>query len=201
MSSENELDSLTFQKRKVNPRRAAKSNQLLSQRTHEDEKEHRLEALDEGHESDSTVSSDFSGTDDGGSLIGEEGDPLDSSPPTDLPNMPTMTPFTNSPKKPKPASTPTLQALPPPRPISFILPVSELTKALQAKEQKPSNPTQRFATWNAAIENQGKIDPITRIARAAHPPFVRASHRPRPSDRTRAIRTRQTLHRAHPPSH
>src|SRR4051794_17923557 len=34
MSSENELDSLTFQKRKVNPRRAAKTNQLLSQRTH-----------------------------------------------------------------------------------------------------------------------------------------------------------------------
>ncbi|CAI6337646.1 unnamed protein product [Periconia digitata] len=149
MSSENELDSLTFQKRKVNPRRAAKANPLLSQRTQEG-----LEALDEGDETDSSVSSDFSGTDDGGSLIGEEGDPLDSSPPTELPNMPSMTPFTNSPKKPKYQPSQTLQALPPPRPISFILPVSELTKALQAKEQKPSNPTQRFASWSAASEAQ-----------------------------------------------
>lgn len=154
MSSENELDSITFQKRRINPRRAAKSNHLLSQRTQDDEKERRLEALDEGNETDSSVSSDFSGTDDGGSLIGEEGDPLDSSPPTELPNIPTLTPFNNSPKKPRLQPNPTLQALPPPRPISFILPVSELTKALQAKEQKPSNPTQRFASWNAASEAQ-----------------------------------------------
>ncbi|KAF2634752.1 stress-activated map kinase-interacting protein-like protein [Massarina eburnea CBS 473.64] len=150
MSSENELDSLTFHKRKINPRRAAKASHLLSQRISEDETERRLEALDEGNETDSSASSDFSGTADG-SLIGEEGDPLDSSP-SNLRNIPTMTPFNNSPKKLKPQPTPTLQALPPPRPISFILPVSALTQALQAKEQKPSNPTQRFASWNAASE-------------------------------------------------
>ncbi|KAF1961754.1 stress-activated map kinase-interacting protein-like protein [Byssothecium circinans] len=151
MSSENELDSLTFRKRNVNPRRAAKANHMLSQRISGDETERRLEALDEGNETDSSASSDFSGTADG-SLIGEEGDPLDSSPPSNLQNIPSMTPFNNSPKKPKPQPTPTLQALPPPRPISFILPVSALTQALQAKEQKPSNPTQRFASWDAASE-------------------------------------------------
>lgn len=155
MSSENELDSLTFHKRKVNPHKAAKASHLLSQRIQEDEKERRLEALDEGHESDSSLSSEFSGTADSGSLLGQGDDGLDSSPPTELPNMPTMTPFNNvSPKKQKLQPTPTLQALPPPRPISFIPPVSALTQALQAKEQKPSNPLQRFASWNAASEAQ-----------------------------------------------
>jgi hypothetical protein len=154
MSSDNELDSLNFQKRKVNRRTAAKASHLLSQRISEDEQERRLEALDEeGDETDSSASSDFSGTADG-SLMGEEGGPLDSSPTTALRNMATMTPFNNSPKKMKMHAAPTLQALPPPRPISFILPVSALTQALQAKEQKPSNPTQRFESWNAASEAQ-----------------------------------------------
>lgn len=152
MSSENEMDSLTFHKRRVNHRKAAKANHLLSQRISEDENEP-LEALDEGNESDSSLSSEFSGTADSGSFIGEGNDPLDSSPPNDLPNMTALTPFaSNSPKKPKAQLTPTLQALPPPRPISFIPPVSALTQALQAKEQKPTNPLQRFAAWNAASE-------------------------------------------------
>lgn len=153
MSSENELDSHTFHKRRVNPRKAAKANLLLSQRISEDEKEEHLEALDEGNESDSSLSSEFSGTADSASFIGEGDDPLDSSPPSHLPTMPALTPFiSNSPKKPKVQLAPTLQALPPPRPISFIPPVSALTQALQAKEQKPSNPLQRFAAWDAASE-------------------------------------------------
>ncbi|KAL1605043.1 Component of a membrane-bound complex containing the Tor2p kinase [Paraconiothyrium brasiliense] len=152
MSSENEMDSLTFHKRRVNPRKAAKASHLLSERISEDENEP-LEALHEGNESDSSLSSEFSGTADSGSFIGEGDDPLDSSPPNGLPNMPALTPFaSNSPKKPKAQLTPTLQALPPPRPISFIPPVSTLTQALQAKEQKPSNPLQRFAAWDAASE-------------------------------------------------
>lgn len=156
MSSENEMDSLTFQKRKINPHRAAKNRQLLAARIEEDEKE-RLEALDEGNESDSSMSSEFSGTADGDSLLGD-GDDLESSPPTDLPNMPSMTPFANtSPRKAK-LPTPTLQALPPPRPISFIPPVSALTQALQAKESKPSNPLQRFQGLSATSEAQ--LNPI-----------------------------------------
>ncbi|KAF2686402.1 stress-activated map kinase-interacting protein-like protein [Lentithecium fluviatile CBS 122367] len=154
MSSDNELDSMAFQKRKINPRRAAKANQLLSQRILEDDKE-RLDPLDEGNESDSSMSSEFSGTADSGSLLGHGDDPLDSSPPTHLANIPALTSFNNSsPKKHKLHPNPTLQALPPPRPISFIPPVSALTQALQAKEQKPSNPLQRFASWNAASEAQ-----------------------------------------------
>ena len=153
MSSENEMDSLTFHKRRMNPRKAAKAHHLLSERISEDEKEDPLGAPDQGNESDSSLSSEFSGTADSGSFMGEGGDPLDSSPPTDLPHMPALTPFaSNSPKKAKAQMPPTLQALPPPRPISFIPPVSALTQALQAKEQKPSNPLQRFAAWDAASE-------------------------------------------------
>lgn len=157
MSSENEFDNSAFRKRKLNPRKAAVNKQLLAQRIQEDEGEARstrLEALDEGDESDSSLDSEFSGSADSGSLMGAGGDALDSSPPAALDNMTAITSFNMSPKKKKEPIQPTLQALPPPRPISFILPVSALTQALQAKEQKPSNPLQRFARWNAASEAQ-----------------------------------------------
>jgi hypothetical protein len=157
MSSENEFDNSAFRKRKINPRKAATNRQLLAQRIQDDEGEARgtrLEALDEGDESDSSMDSEFSGSADSGSLMGAGGDALDSSPPAALPNMNALASFNMSPRKRRDPVQPTLQALPPPRPISFILPVSALTQALQAKEQKPSNPLQRFARWNAASEAQ-----------------------------------------------
>ena len=158
MSSENEFDNSGFQKRRVKQvRKAASSHQLLSKRIQEEggEADGRLEALHEGNESDSSLSSEFSGSADSGSLMGDGGHPLDSSPSADLRNMPTLTPFNNqSPKRKREPLQPTLKALPPPRPISFILPVSALTQALQAKSSKPSNPLQRFAVWNAASEAQ-----------------------------------------------
>ncbi|KAL6705482.1 Component of a membrane-bound complex containing the Tor2p kinase [Coniothyrium glycines] len=158
MSSENEFDNSSFRKRRVHPRNAAGGGQMLSQRTDADSIERsgpRLEALDEGDESDSSLDSEFSGSADSGSLMGAGGDHLDSSPAAHLPNMRGLTPFNNmSPKKKKEPPQPTLQALPPPRPISFVLPVSALTQALRAKEKKPSNPLQRFAGWNAASEAQ-----------------------------------------------
>ncbi|KAF2001489.1 hypothetical protein P154DRAFT_463867 [Amniculicola lignicola CBS 123094] len=159
MSSENETDSFTFQKKRVNPHRVAKASHLLSQRIEEDEKE-RLEILDEGNESDSSMSSEFSGSADSGSLLGT-GDPLGNSSPADIRNMSTVNPLFNnsSPKKTRqPLTTPMLQALPPPRPISFIPPISTLTLALQAKEQKPSDPLQRFAALSATSEAQ--VNPI-----------------------------------------
>ncbi|KAF2270007.1 stress-activated map kinase-interacting protein-like protein [Lojkania enalia] len=153
MSSENELDSFVFQKKKVTPRGAAKASHLLAARIQEDEKEH-LEALHEGDESDSTLSSEFSGTADSASLLGDA-DELDSPPPGVRDISTAVTPFNStSPKKLKQPPAPTLQALPPPRPISFVPPISALTQALQAKESKPTNPLQRFASWSAASEAQ-----------------------------------------------
>lgn len=158
MSSENEFDNSSFRKRRVKTRKAAGASQLLSQRSQEDQHEAvgaRLEALHEDDESDDSLTSEFSGSADSGSLIGAGGDPLDSSPAVQLPTIPGLTPFANmSPRKRKEPIISTLQALPPPRPISFVLPVSALTQALRAKEQKPSNPLQRFAGWNAASEAQ-----------------------------------------------
>ncbi|KAF1847669.1 stress-activated map kinase-interacting protein-like protein [Cucurbitaria berberidis CBS 394.84] len=157
MSSENEFDNSTFRKRRVNPRKAATASQLLSQRIQDDEGQAvgaRLEALHEGHESDSSLTSEFSGSADSGSLIGA-GDTLGSSPQAVLATIPGLTSFNSmSPRKKREPLLPTLQALPPPRPISFVLPVSALTQALRAKEHKPSNPLQRFAVWNAASEAQ-----------------------------------------------
>lgn len=156
MSSENELDPVIFQRKKLNPHRVAKASHLLSQRIQEDDREGEahLEDPDQGAESDdSTLSSEFAGTADSNSLLGEVADPLDSSPPTDLTNIPpAITPFNTSPKKAKQA-TPVLQALPPPRPISVLQPVSALTLALKAKDKKPENPLQRFVTLS------GKGDP------------------------------------------
>ncbi|KAF2008675.1 stress-activated map kinase-interacting protein-like protein [Aaosphaeria arxii CBS 175.79] len=160
MSSENEQDSFIFQKKRVNPHRIGKGSHILSDRNREDETE-RLEALHEGNESDSSLSSEFSGTADSASLLGE-GDGLPSTPSAALPHVnaiPGLTPFANtSPRKAQKQVAPTLQALPPPRPISFIPPISALTQALQAKEQKPSNPLQRFAALSAASEAQ--VNPI-----------------------------------------
>ena len=71
MSSENELDPVIFQRKKLNPHRAAKASHLLSQRIQEDdiEGEAHLEDPDQGAESDdSTLSSEFAGTADSNSL-------------------------------------------------------------------------------------------------------------------------------------
>jgi len=144
MSSENELDASSFRKRRL--------------RTHDDEGAAagaRLEALHEHDESDDSLTSEFSGSADSSALIGAGGDALDSSPAVVLPTTPGLIPFHGaSPRKRKESLLPALQALPPPRPISFVLPVSALTQALRAKEQKPSDPLARFAGWNAASEAQ-----------------------------------------------
>ncbi|EON64433.1 hypothetical protein W97_03664 [Coniosporium apollinis CBS 100218] len=157
MSSENELDPSLFKRKQVNPQRAAQASHLLSQRIQEDERENEtfpLEA-DPGAESDdSTLSSEFAGTADSESLLGRaHRDVADSSLPLrGAPIPPAMSPQKTSPKKSRPAPA-TLQALPPPRPISVIQPVSALTLALKAKDRKPVDPFERFATLS------GKGDP------------------------------------------
>ncbi|KAF2497812.1 SIN1-domain-containing protein [Lophium mytilinum] len=156
MSSENELDPVLFQRKKLNPHRAAKASQLLSERIQEDDREGdaHLDDRDQGNESDdSTLSSEFAGTADTNSILGDVGNPMDSSPRTNMSTIPPpITPFNASPKKIRQAA-PMLQALPPPRPISVLQPVSALTLALKAKDKKPEDPLQRFATLS------GKGDP------------------------------------------
>ncbi|KAF2836811.1 hypothetical protein M501DRAFT_959526 [Patellaria atrata CBS 101060] len=152
-SSENELDPSLFQRKQINSRKAAKSSHLLTERIQEDEREGDADMGDNdpgAQSDDSTLSSDFEGTVGSGSLLGEVGDGMTSSPPTNLSNIPPM--FNTSPKKSKQPPA-VLQALPPPRPISQLPPVSTLTAALKARNKKPTNPLDRFATLS------GKGDP------------------------------------------
>ncbi|QDS74681.1 hypothetical protein FKW77_000219 [Venturia effusa] len=164
LSSDNELDASYFQRKAINPRRAARASALLSERIQEDEREDNddmglvlaLGSVEEGAESDSSMSSEFAGTADTGSILGDT-DPLTSLP-TKLPGVPLAdTPHASSlRRKPQPSALTTLQALPPPRPISMVAPVSALTLALKAKNKAPESPFDRFAT----VSGKGDPNPL-----------------------------------------
>jgi hypothetical protein len=155
-SSENELDPSLFARKQINPRRAAQASHLLSERIQEDERE---DAADAGAESDdSTMSSEFAGTEDTASILGDV-DPMTSLP-TKLPGISMLsTPQNTSPRRLARLQNPppVLQALPPPRPISVIAPpVSALTLALKAKNKAPGSPFDRFAT----LSGKGEANPL-----------------------------------------
>jgi len=156
MSSENEIDPLLFQRKQINPRRAAKASALLSQRIQEDEQEvePHVQVVDPGAESDdSSLTSEFEGSADSASFLGEVADASTSPLATRLKDIPpAITPHSVSPKKSKQALS-VLQDLPPPRPISVVQPVSALTAALKAKNKKPESPFERFQSLS------GKGDP------------------------------------------
>jgi target of rapamycin complex 2 subunit MAPKAP1 len=151
MSSENELDPSLFQRKQVNPRRAAKASHLLSERIQEDEREgdEEIPSRDAEEDSDSSLSSAFAESADSNSMLD---DVLTSLP--KLPGVPqTSTPSNLSPRRFKQPPAPAmLQALPPPRPISVMIPVSALTQALKAKDKVPVSPFERFATLSAKAD-------------------------------------------------
>lgn len=166
MSSENELDSSVFRRKQVNiGRPSARKTHMLSERILEDEDENEIgrgermvaNSVDPGAESDSSLDSDFAGSADSASLM--EGDPVNMLPSSPLPSssipMPAPLKLHSSPRKTKQAPA-LLQALPPPRPISVILPVSALTQALKGKDKKPESPFQRFT----ALSGKGDPNPL-----------------------------------------
>ena len=161
-SSENEIDPTMFKRRQVNPAKAAKSGNLLKQTHEEDEQQQqqRIQNLtatihegSEGESDRSDLSSAFGGTADSESL-------LDDIANGSLPDMPPPLNFAKSdspsPKKPKSSVPTTLQALPPPRPISTIIPGSLLGQALKARKAKPKNPVEAFAR----LSGKGVPDPL-----------------------------------------
>lgn len=162
LSSENEVEQSLFRKRTINGQQAASVGKMLTLRIQEaereddDEEEEQEEAVDGGADSDDSgsLTSEFSGTADSTSILGEVGtgltSPLDSR--LAIPQLPTRTPRESSPKKSR-QPPPVLQALPPPRPISIIQPSSLLSMALKVKNKKPESPFERFATLS------GKGDP------------------------------------------
>ena len=150
MSSENEVDSAYFKRRQVNPNRAAQFGDLLTQKSEEDERQQQRRNLTttilEGPEGDnrSDISSEFGGSADSESLLDDiETGSLDMPPPLNFGRSDSP-----SPKRAKAMTPAPLQALPPPRPISTIVPISLLGQALKAQKTKPKNPVEPFARFS-----------------------------------------------------
>lgn len=160
MSSENELDPSLFRRRQINPTKAAKDSTLLAEKHKEDEliqSRNLTERIDEDSAEDSdrtSLSSEFAETADSGSLLDEVRNPLASSPLDHI--QPVMSLSPDSPKKTRNLPPSTLQALPPPRPISTIQPISLLGQAIKAKQSKPKNPIEAFAR----LSGKGSLDPL-----------------------------------------
>ena len=173
MSSENELDPSIFKRRQINPTRTTKSSNLLAEKLDRDEaRPIRNETINEGsgEESEgSSLSSEFAETADSESLLGDVPDALASTSMIGIPAAITLNP--PSPRKPKNAAPNVLQALPPPRPISTIQPISALGEAIRAQQSKPKNPVEIFAR----LSGKGALNPLNiRI----YAPFSSAPSKP-----------------------
>jgi hypothetical protein len=156
MSSENELDPSIFKRRHLNPAKAAKASNLLTAK-HEEDGRQQLRNLtttineDSGEGSDrSSMSSEFGETADSES-------PLEDMVGSSLTDMPAPLNLNKElPTKIKIAQPALLQALPPPRPISTIQPISILGQALRAGKTKPKDPLESFAK----LSGKGVPDPL-----------------------------------------
>lgn len=175
MSSENELDPSLFKRRQINPTRAAKASNLLAEKHKEDERlplRNMADTIDEDSGEDSgrsSLSSEFAEAADSGSLLDDLQNHLASSSIDDVRPIIALSP--DSPKKTRNAPINNLQALPPPRPISTIQPISLLGQAIKARQSKPKNPVETFAR----LSGKGVPDPLNiRI----YAPFSQSSSKP-----------------------
>ena len=175
LSSENELDPSLFKRRLINPARAAKASNLLAEKHKEDERQsfrNPTHTIDEDSAEDSdrsSLSSGFAEAADSESLLDDLRNPLASSSLEDM--RPSINISSESPKKVRIAPPSTLQALPPPRPISTVQPVSLLGQAIKAKQSRPKNPVEIFAR----LSGKGVPDPLyIRI----YAPFSQSPNKP-----------------------
>lgn len=159
MSSENEIDPSLFRRRQINQTKAAKAGTFLAEKHKEDElllTRILADTINEDSAEDSdrtSLSSEFAGTADVVSLLDEVRDPLDPS----LTHLqPTISLSPDASKTARNAPSSMLQALPPPRPISTIQPVSLLGQAIKARQSKPKNPIEGFAR----LSGKGALDPL-----------------------------------------
>lgn len=157
MSSENETEPFMFRRQRVNAR-GIKSGQLPDMIQEEDFKAGDSDLEDEELSEASDLSDEFQETADADLLLGLGGVPLttvdtqDSTLQYGPPRMPeAILPQNSSPKKTRPP--PALPRLPSGRPISYVQPVSLLSKAFGTRDQKAESPFQQFAQLS------GKGDP------------------------------------------
>lgn len=167
MSSDNEADGAAVRRRQIhfsshedviNPNDKPPSEKL------DEEDELEAGSIDEAineHDEDSiaesegsVLSSEFGGTAGSGSLLDRVG-ALDSSSPMILNKLPmALESQGTSPRKQKQAATsPELNVLPPPRPISTVEPISLLSTALRARKKAPVNPLEKYAVLSGRGSN------------------------------------------------
>lgn len=148
-SSENEIDPVHFQRRQINAQGSSRSIPLVGNRTAGSINPNSLQRTPDADDSD-----DESISSDGSSELGQTVDSTDMLDPTGETSLTSSSPVlpglsrlpSESPRKVR--SIPTLQALPPPRPISMMQPISLLSQALK-KQDPGSNPIQKFAGLSA----------------------------------------------------
>lgn len=147
ISAESDLDPAVFQRRILRSR-PGKAYGTLAKQIEEDEEDVSIvptiapseDAVDSDADS---LNSDFSETLGPMSLLGGtlRSSPLRSDMKVSMPD--------ESPRKRK-QSVPVMMELPKPRPISIVQPVSILALALQARNKKPTDPFERFASLSGA---------------------------------------------------
>ncbi|KAI9826344.1 MAG: hypothetical protein M1832_000261 [Thelocarpon impressellum] len=156
LSSENEVDPSMARRKHINPASAARATRALADNMQAVSRQATKESTDLEEEDSAdgsagtALSSEFAETADSPSFLNGVTNslaslPLDHIASPDTPQRP-------GPKRSTPAPT-HLQALPPPRPISVMQPVSALSLAINAKRSKAASPFDRFATLS------GKGDP------------------------------------------
>ncbi|OJD10288.1 hypothetical protein AJ78_08644 [Emergomyces pasteurianus Ep9510] len=166
MSSDNEADGATARRRQIhfssredviNPNDKPPSEKLdeedeLEAGSTDDVDEHDDDSIAESE--GSVLSSEFGGTAGSGSLLDRVG-ALDSSSPVVLNKLPlTLESRATSPRKQKQAATsPELNVLPPPRPISTVEPFSLLSTALRARMKAPANPLEKYGVLSGKGSN------------------------------------------------
>ncbi|KAI9894709.1 MAG: hypothetical protein M1814_002065 [Vezdaea aestivalis] len=181
LSSENELGPPLFKRKQVNPIVSGRSagvgeEQHRPIRRQQTKDSTDLEDEDSVDDSEgSVVSSDFDEAAGSESLLGSVTGPLTTS----LPSIPTQlgglatsgrapaSPGRLGPKTKGPIAV--MEELPPPRPISMILPVSALTQAIKAKRSKAASPFESFAI----LSGKGDPNPLQLQILAAHSPSNR----------------------------
>jgi target of rapamycin complex 2 subunit MAPKAP1 len=154
MSSENEsLDPSVFRRKQINPPRNRKAGRMIHEDIVEERSDFENDDQDDADSSDDSgeLSSEF-GSAGSNSFLGADTAPIASPITSDGPTHLTQQ---SSPRKNKQGAQDQLSELPPPRPISTILPKSALTMALKGPDKKDQNFLVRYNAVSAKHEKTG----------------------------------------------
>jgi len=149
MEADSDLDPALFQRR-VLKGRPGKAYGTLSKQIEEDEEDLAMAAQTEANTNDNAVDSDADSlVSDFSETLGPDSLLAGSLQPSSLQISLKASAPDDAPRKRKQSSN-AFAALPPSRPISMVVPVSALTMALKARDKKPTDPFERFASLSGA---------------------------------------------------